>query len=247
MRVGRETARGFLSASGPPCLRDLLSLFIIACVTSSALPQGARRAASKQPASEVKSLARIASRSDFDRLARIYYRGRFYALPHLMFVIDRRDHDRVYYVNSKRFAFHKDFVNATYLSLERGRAFYENNYLKSERRFLLGTVAYQPTLDKFTFEFWEGDRLAKALLAATVAALGQTFYAPLVFKANSSIHEEVAAELNKTTAPKVPVMTAQEFASNAEYQPLNLGAGIGQLRILERLTPDTVIDRNQIV
>src|SRR5437870_3816562 len=84
-----------------------------------------------------------------------------------------------------------------------------------------------------------------ALLAATVAALGQTFYAPLVFKANSSIHEEVAAELNKTTAPKVPVMTAQEFASNAEYQPLNLGAGIGQLRILERLTPDTVIDRNQ--
>jgi rifampicin phosphotransferase len=205
------------------------------------------RAASNPPAGEVKSLERITSRADFDRLSRIYYRGRFYALPHLMFVIDRRDHDRVYYVNSKRFAFHKDFVNATYLSLERGRAFYENNYLKAERRFLLGTVAYQPTLDKFTFEFWEGDRLTKDLLAATVAALSRTFYAPLVFKANSSIHEEVAAELNKTATPKVLVMTAQAFASNSEYQPLNLGAGIGQLRILERLTPDTVIDRNQIV
>jgi hypothetical protein len=236
---------------------SVLTLLAIACLTNNVLPQSVRRATHRQssraashanqPAGEVKSLERIAARADFDRLARVYYRGRFYALPHLMFVIDRRDHDRVYYVNSKHFAFHKDFVNATYLSLERGRAFYENNYLKSERRFLLGTVAFQPTLDKFTFEFWEGDRLTGDLLAATFAALSRTFYAPLVFKANSSAHEEAAAELNQTAAPKVSVMTAQEFASNNAYQPLNLGAGIGQLRVLERLTPDTVIDRNQIV
>jgi len=235
----------------------VLMLLAIAWITNNTPAQSAPhttpgkppRATShtNQPAGEVKSLERIAARADFDRLARIYYRGRFYALPHLMFVIDRRDHDRVYYVNSKRFAFHKDFVNATYLSLERGRAFYENNYLKSERRFLLGTVAFQPALDRFTFEFWEGDRLTKELLAATFAALSRTFYAPLVLKTNSSAQEAVAAEVNQTAATKVPVMTAQEFASNSEYQPLNLGAGIGQLRILDRLTPDTVIDRNQIV
>ncbi|HKQ08302.1 MAG TPA: PEP/pyruvate-binding domain-containing protein [Blastocatellia bacterium] len=235
----------------------MLTLLAIACIPSQVLPQGARRAAARQPAGanpdaspsagEVKSLGRIASRNDFDRLARIYYRGRFYALPHLMFVIDRRDHDRVYYVNSKRFAFHKDFVNATYLSLERGRAFYENNYLKAERRFLLGTVAYQPALDRFTFEFWEGDHLTRELLAASFAALRQSFYAPLTFKANSSLHEEVAAALNKEAAPQLPVLTAQEMAGNRDYQPLNLGGGIGQLRIVDHLTPDTVIDRNQIV
>ena len=189
----------------------VLTLLALACITSTALAQSARRAAHQQPsrattnakqsAGEVKSLERITSRNDFDRLARIYYRGRFYALPHIMFVIDRRDHDRVYYVNSKRFAFHKDFVNATYLSLERGRAFYENNYLKAERRFLLGTIAYQPALDRFTYEFWEGDHLTKELLAATFAALRQSFYAPLALKANSSAQEEVAAELNKTAAP----------------------------------------------
>src|ERR1700754_1782647 len=189
------------------------TLLMVACLT---LNTSAQRSPHKQPpraasrvnssAGEVKSLERIASRSDFDRLSRTYYRGRFYALPHLMFVIDRRDHDRVYYVNSKRFAFHKDFVNATYLSLERGRAFYENNYLKAERRFLLGTVAYQPTLDKFTFEFWEGDRLTKDLLAATFTALSRTFYAPLAFKANASTHEMVAAELNQIAKPGVPVL-----------------------------------------
>src|SRR5690349_5894909 len=184
-----------------------LSLIVLAYAAGEALSQGARRtvpptpsraATAQPPAGEIKSLARIASRADFDRLSRVYYRGRFYALPHLMFVIDRRDHDRVYYVNSKRFAFHKDFVNATYLSLERGRAFYENNYLKAERRFLLGTIAYQPTLDRFTFEFWEGDRLTGDLLAAAFNALSRTFYAPLTLKANSSAHEEAAADLNQT-------------------------------------------------
>src|SRR5205814_9439691 len=62
-----------------------------------------------------RSQARISSRVEFDRLARTYYQGRFYALPHLMFVIDRAAQGRIYYINSQRYAFHKDFVNANYL------------------------------------------------------------------------------------------------------------------------------------
>src|SRR5262250_1709517 len=52
----------------------------------------------------------VHSLDEFDGLARTYYRGRFYALPHVMFVIDRQDHSKVYYVNSRKFRFHKDFV-----------------------------------------------------------------------------------------------------------------------------------------
>src|SRR6185369_1218871 len=89
--------------------------------------------------------------------------------------------------------------------------------------------------------------LTRELLAATFAALRQSFYAPLAFKANSSSHEEVAAALNKDAALRLPVLTAQEMAGNRDYQPLNLGGGIGQLRIVDHLTPDIVIDRNQIV
>jgi rifampicin phosphotransferase len=211
------------------------------------------RAVQQPPASDQAlagqgSLERINSRADFDALARVYYRGRLYALPHLMFVIDRRDHDRVYYVNSKAYQFHKDFVNAKYLSLERGRAFYENNYLKPDRRFLLGTIAYQTTVDKFTFEFWEGDRLTKELLGESYAALSRGFYAPLFFKATSLAQEEVANELSRGGAiTSAPLLTATELARDAEYQPLNLGAGIGQLRVIDRVTTDTVIDRNQII
>ncbi|HEX5736096.1 MAG TPA: PEP/pyruvate-binding domain-containing protein [Blastocatellia bacterium] len=204
---------------------------------------------------EKHSLARINTRAEFDRLARVYFRGRFYALPHLMFVIDRRAVRgpavaRVYYVDSKRFQFHKDFVNSTYLSLERGRAFYENNYLRADRRFFLGTVAYQSALDRFTFEFWEGDRLTRDLLREAHAALAESFFAPLSFKPNSLVQEEAASELAQEAAGSArpfSVLTSSELARDQKYQPLNLGAGIGQLRIIDRMTPEIVIDRNQII
>src|SRR4030095_3107289 len=221
--------------------------------TNSHSPSQASRSNPRDPNVENKngtrdpiSLRQIKTKSDFDLLARVYYRGRFYALPHAMFVIDRRTHNRVYYVNSRLYQFHRDFVNATYLSLERGRAFYDNNHLKADRRFLLGTIAYQATIDKFTFEFWEGDQISPSLLTETIDALQQTFYAPLYFKPNSSAQEQTASEANKPGA-KVMVLSTGEISYNQQYQPLNLAAGIGQLRILERVTADTVIDRNQIV
>ncbi|HSO74590.1 MAG TPA: PEP/pyruvate-binding domain-containing protein [Blastocatellia bacterium] len=199
----------------------------------------------------IRSLERIDSQADFDQLARVYDRGRFYTLPHMMFVIDRRARGRVYYVNSNAYRFHKDFVNSTYLSLERGRAFYENNYLRPNRRFMLGTIAFQTASGKFTFEFWEGDRLTGELLAEAYASLATSFFAALSFKPNSLAQEELAALLNAdrgtAAAVPIPVLTARELAADGQYQPLNLGAGIGQLRILDRVTPETVIDRNQIV
>ena len=194
------------------------------------------------------SLASINSKADFDLLARIYYRGRLSALPHVMFVIDRRSNERVYYVNSRAYKFHRDFVNATYLSLERGRAFYDNNFLKPDRRFILGTIAYQAAADKFTFEFWEGDQITALLLTECYAALKQSFYAPLFLKPNSKAQQEARQVNDEGPAGlRVPVLTANELAADQKYQPLNLGSGIGQLRILEHVDADTVIDRNQIV
>src|SRR6266542_4974071 len=90
-----------------------------------------------------RSLPAINSRAEFDSLAVVYDANTPYALPHVLFAIDRQDKNRIYYINTKRYKFHKDFVNGTYLSLERGREFFENNYLKPNRRFIMGTIAYQ--------------------------------------------------------------------------------------------------------
>src|SRR5262245_25403091 len=118
---------------------------------------------------------RIDSRAEFDSLSRIYYQGRFYALPHLMFVIDRAAKEsagnRVYYVNSKRYSFHGEFANANYLTLERGREFFRNNYLEADRRFILGSIAWQTKIGKFTFEYWEGDQATAEIARETYRIL----------------------------------------------------------------------------
>ena len=233
---------------------SLLLCLVIASPASLAASRSWRQTekpATPQPAGDgdapLRYLPRLASRADFDHLSRTYYRGRFYALPHLMFVIDRRDKNRVYYVNSKAYSFHKDFVNAEYLSLERGQLFYVNNYTRADRRFLLGTIAYQTALETYTFEFWEGDKLSADLLNETYEALRSSFFAKLVFKPNSLAQEEAASESRKTGPAGFEVITARELMRDQPYQPLNLGTGIGQLRVVEQVTPDTVIDRNQIV
>jgi hypothetical protein len=217
-------------------------IYAVASVVFLTSPIAAITQSRRPSAPQTRWLERLNTRDDFDKLSRTYYRGRFYALPHLMFVVDRRAKGKVYFVNSKLYAFHKDFVNAEYLSLERGKVFYENNYIKPDRRFFLGTVAYQSSLNKFTFEFWEGDKLTKELLNECNEALNRSFFTALYFKPNSLAQEEIAKDLSG-----VKTVTGSELAASQTYQPLNLGSGIGQLRVIERLTPDTVIDRNQII
>jgi rifampicin phosphotransferase len=189
-----------------------------------------------------RHLHRLGSKADFDRLARIYYQGRFAALPHLMFAIDRAAAGKVYYINSQRYALHGEFLNANYLTLERGREFFRHNYLEETRRFILGTLAYQPKLDKYTFEFWEGDRATTALVQEAYRALQASFFAPLVFKPNSAHQEEAAAQ-----ASEIPRVSPGELNPPQDYVPLNQAKNVGVLRIVERLTDETILDRNEVV
>src|ERR1700750_2859504 len=107
----------------------LLALFTVASVPAWAVPQKAVAQKPQANSAAPRSLPALRSRADFDRMARVYT-DQPYALPHVIFVIDRRDHDKIYYVNSQRFRFHRDFVKGTYLSLENAEDFFRNNYLK---------------------------------------------------------------------------------------------------------------------
>src|SRR5262252_5888509 len=181
-------------------MKSSSALFLALCLSLQVSAQnrpGQRQSGQNPPRKNNESARwrpRIDSRVEFDSLSRIYYQGRFYALPHLMFVIDRAAKegagDRVYYVNSKRYSFHGEFANANYLTLERGREFFRRNYLEPNRRFILGTIARQAKIDKFTFEFWEGDRVTPEILREAYAAIGLSFFAPVFFKPNSEEQEE---------------------------------------------------------
>ncbi|HEX5833226.1 MAG TPA: hypothetical protein VFY34_05215, partial [Pyrinomonadaceae bacterium] len=144
------------------------------------------------PLAAQKSLPAIKSQAEFDALSVTYDANTPYALPHLIFVIDRKDNNKIYYVNKKRYRFHKDFVNGTYLSLERGREFFENNYLNPKRRFILGTIAYQTPLRRWTFEFWEGDLVPADQIQLTYDIINKTFFVPVAYKPNSLRQDEAS-------------------------------------------------------
>ena len=189
-----------------------------------------------------RSLPALKSQAEFDALAVTYDANTPYALPHVLFVIDRKDQNRIYYVNTKRYAFHKDFVNGTYLSLERGREFFENNYLKPNRRFILGTIAYQTPLSRWTFEFWEGDLISAEQIKLAADLIRPTFFQAVAYKPNSIRQDE-----ESQTVAGLMRVSQSDIAKEQEYQALNVAKGLGRIHVIPKLDDHVEIGFNEIL
>jgi hypothetical protein len=189
-----------------------------------------------------RSLPAVKSQAEFDALAVTYDPNTPYALPHVLFVIDRKDQNKIYYVNTKRYAFHKDFVNGTYLSLERGREFFENNYLKPNRRFILGTIAYQTPLQRWTFEFWEGDLIPADQIKLTADLIKSTFFKVVAYKPNSIRQDD-----ESRTVSGLERVSQSDIAKGQEYQALNVAKGLGRIHVIPKLDDHVEIGFNEIL
>ena len=189
-----------------------------------------------------RSLPAVHSRAEFDSLAVVYDPNTPYALPHALFVIDRQSGNRIHYVNTKRYPFHKDFVNGTYLSLERGQVFFENNYLKANRRFIMGTIAYQTPVRRWTFEFWEGDLIPADQIKLASDIINKSFFVPVVFKPNSLRQEQVSASI-----PGLQRVLQTDISKEQDYQALNVAKGLGRIHVIPRLDEHVEIGFNEIL
>jgi len=174
------------------------------------------------------ALARIESRAQFDTIARIYDVGTPAAIPHVLFVIDRSAR-QAHYVNTARFALHEDFLRGQRLVLDLDHATLTSFYLSPMRRFILGTVSFHPGLNRWLYEYWDGDLTTPELLRETDAALSATFFKPLTFKANST-HQERAAD-----AAQMAMITQSQIVAQRSYLALNTGKAQGRLRIIDDL------------
>src|SRR5437867_8299894 len=220
------------------CMRRTLAVVLSACGIFLCFAFERALAQSGSP----RSLPAVHSREEFDSLAVTYDPDTPYALPHILFVIDRKDNNRIYYVNTRRYSFHKDFVNGTYLSLERGREFFENNYLKPNRRFILGTIAYQTLIRRWTFEFWEGDLIPAEQIGLASEVVNKTFFAPIAFKPNSLRQDEGSKSL-----AGLDRVLASDIAKEQEYEALNLAQGLGRIHIVHKLDDHVEIGFNEIL
>ncbi len=200
-------------------------------------PEGAMP---KKPATTKNSLPRIDSREEFDLIARTYHQGTPFSLPHIMFVIDRRAKNKIYFVNSQKFRFHKDFMLATYL-IPRGADVFKPVYIDLDRRFMVGTIAWQTPISKFTWELWEGDLASPELIKMANDTIQRSFYEKIAYKPNSIRQEDAAKGLD------IDVVTQADIGKNQEYLALNTGRAVGRLHIIDKLDDTVEIGSNEIV
>ena len=231
-------------------MKSKISLILmVLCFASSVSAQMSRKpsptrepngAILKKPDSVKRSLSKIASQEDFDRMARVYHQGTPYALPHAMFVIDRRFKNKIYYVNSQKYRFHKDFLLANYL-VARGADVFEPIYIRQDRRFIVGTIAWQKTVEKFTFELYEGDLAGADLIKFAYDTINKTFFEEVAYKPNSIRQDDATANLD------IKRISADEIQKNQEYLALNTGKAVGRIHIIDKLDDTVEIGDNEIL
>jgi len=225
------------------------TVILLALAVSVAYPQAVRKPSPtrepkggmpEKPASDKRYLASIGSQSDFDLMARTYHQGTPYALPHVMFVIDRRSKNKIYYVNSQKYRFHKDFLVASYLVLKNSD-FFQDTYIKENRRFIVGTIAWQKPVERFTFEFWDGDLIPKDQIKAAFDRINSSFFTEVAFKPNSTRQDKFGTELG------IELVTSDQISKNQEYLALNTAKGIGRVHIVEELNDSVELGYNEIL
>jgi len=224
-------------------------ILIVLCFASTVFAQMSRKPSrtreptgvmSKKPDSVKRALNKINSREEFDLIARVYHQGTPYALPHAMFVVDRRFKNKIYYVNSQKYRFHKDFLLANYL-VARGADVFDPIYIRQDRRFIVGTIAWQKTVEKFTFELWEGDLASPDLIKIAYDTINQTFFEAVAYKPNSIRQDDATANLG------IERISADEIQKNQEYLALNTGKAVGRIHIIDRLDDTVEIGDNEIL
>jgi Phosphoenolpyruvate synthase/pyruvate phosphate dikinase len=231
-------------------MRRIIYIFLLTILFSSLIfGQMARKpsptrepkdAMDKKPDSPARSLSEIKSQEDFDSIARVYHQNTPYALPHAMFVIDRKNKNKIYYVNSQRYRFHKDFLLANYL-VARGDDVFKPIYLDEKRRFIVGTIAWQKPVEKFTWELWEGDLATAEHIMLANEVINKTFFQPVAYKPNSIRQEDVSANLG------IERVLQSDINKNQEYLALNTGEAVGRIHIIEKLDDTVEIGDNEIL
>ena len=213
---------------------------------SQPLPEGPAAQLVPRP-SVPSSLPALRSQGDFDQLARVYDAGTPMQLAHVLFVVDRQAKPpRMYYIDTPRYQLHVRFLRDTRLAPNTVKREIDRNYLVPERRFLFGTLSWQQNIGSFTYEFWEGDKLTAPLLRQAEQQVRSSFFGPVKFKTNSTLHERVAKEAG------IDFVSQEALIREQPFLPMNLGTATGRVRIVEddagidALLPDDIAVLRQV-
>ncbi|MGE0401161.1 MAG: PEP/pyruvate-binding domain-containing protein [Kofleriaceae bacterium] len=165
------------------------------------------------------------------------------------FIIDLKTND-IYFIDVNLFNIHADFVLGVLLkkawTAENIRE-YNKNYERVKPKFILGYLTHHVKIDKWSFAFWEGDKIGADDVLRARKRLEQAFFQKgMPFRPDSPMQQKVAADVKKKG---VPILTNDEVYKSADFQAFNKGHTVGKLRVVPTGTPfeSLTFDRHDIV
>ena len=182
------------------------------------------------------SASQIGCAADFDVLASRPLDASIPGARSAKTVLDQADSDALYFTNSQRFPIHYDFAS-THLSghglppIGEISLFNATEYYSPARRFLLGAITYYENPGVWTYEIAPYDSATPDMVAKAYAQIQKNafFGKDLFFHPTSSSVEAMIPDLPAS----VKVVTSDELFAGIDYQPLNLGETMGQLRFFK--------------
>jgi len=164
-------------------------------------------------------------------------------------IIDVKTND-IYFFDVNLFNIHADFVLGVLLkqawTADNIRA-YNKNYERVKPKFILCYLTHHLKVDKWTFSFWEGDKIGPDDVLRVKKRLDATFFhKDMPFRPDSPMQQRVAAQVARRG---LKTITNDEIYKAAEFQAFTKGHAVGRLHVVPIGTKyeSLAFDRHDIV
>jgi Pyruvate phosphate dikinase, AMP/ATP-binding domain len=164
-------------------------------------------------------------------------------------IIDVKTND-IYFFDVNLFNIHADFVLGVLLkqawTADNIRE-YNKNYERDKPKFILCYLTHHLKVDRWTFSFWEGDKIGASDVMRVKQRLAETFFVKdIVFRPDSPMQQKVADEVAKRG---LKTITNDEIYKSAELQAFTKGRAVGKLHVVPLGTAyeSLIFDRHDIV
>ena len=156
-------------------------------------------------------------------------------------LLDTESENELYFQNSQRYQIHHDFafnvLNTVEKPIPDRASFNTTEYFRPDRRFILGAVTHYEGPDVWALELAPYDRADAAMIEALYRAIQESSYfgPALQFHPQAAYLQDQAALLPND----IFTISTETIFEGVDYQPLNLGDGMGLLRFMTAAELDT--------
>ena len=148
------------------------------------------------------------------------------------FIIDVKTND-IYFIDVNLFNIHADFVLGVLLkqawTADNIRE-YNKNYERVKPRFILGYLTHHLKIDRWTFAFWDGDKIGADDVVRSKLRLDDTFFVkPLAYRPDSPMQQKVGEAVKRKG---LTTITNDEVYKAADFQAFTKGHAVGKLKVV---------------